>query len=325
MDIARLDLNLLCVFNAIFEEGSATAAAKRLHVSQPTVSSSLAKLRHGFDDPLFVRTRVGMTPTPFAMQLREPVLEALTIIERRVLPESDFVPLESERTWRISTSDVGELCFMPKLLEAIRERAPNTNLKTVLLPPEELEKALETAEVDLAVGYFPDLDPFTINKQELFEHPFVVIARKGHPLAKAPLALSMFLSADHAVVEANGRSQEQVELMLTHLGLKRRVVMATPYFMSLPPLIMQSDLIATVPRSLGAYFARHCDLALIDPPLQIPAIALAQHWHIHRGRNSYHKWLRDLVSELFLDRDPTIETAEIVAPQEPGHLSAQPV
>lgn len=305
MDFRRFDLNLLLVLDALFDEASATAVARRLRISQPTVSFSLAKLRDVFQDPLFIRTRNGMRPTPVALELRAGVRDAIEIIEHRVLPSSEFDPGTSRRNFRISTSDIGELCFLPDLMEAIRIRAPDASLTNILLPPEDLQRALETGDVDVATGYFPDLKPPAFARQELFDHPFIVIARTDHPLAARPLTREAFLAAEHAVVTSKGRSQELFERTMRRLGLERRVVLTTPHFMSLPFLIARSDLIATVPRAVGTAFEKIVGLALLPPPVEIPSIMLAQHWHRRHELKPANQWLRSLVSALFLGRDPT--------------------
>jgi len=307
IDFRRFDLNLLIIADALFDESSATAVARRLGISQPTVSFSLTKLRAIFDDPLFVRTRTGMRPTPVALSLRGPIREALDLIKTRVLPGRQFDPATSRREFRISTSDVGELCFLPDLLSALCERAPNTTLTSVSLPPAALAEAMEAGSVDLAVGYFPDLQAPDFHSERLFEHPFVVIARRNHPLTRTPLTVEAFVAADHAAVVAQGRSQELFERTLASQGLTRRIVLTTPHFMTLPSLIASTDLIAIVPRVTGTVYQPGEGLALIEPPVAFPSIVLAQHWHRRHSLDPERVWLRDLVSQLFKGRDPTMD------------------
>ena len=78
----EIDLNLLVVFHEVFQERQISSVAKRLGLSQPAVSNALARLRKNFDDALFVRTAQGMQPTPLAVQLSEPISNALACITR---------------------------------------------------------------------------------------------------------------------------------------------------------------------------------------------------------------------------------------------------
>ena len=109
--LRRLDLNLLLILDALSEERSVTAVARRLRISQPTVSFSLNKLRDFFQDELFVRQGMRMQATPFAETIHEPVRRIIETINQEILRDHDFDPLTSERTFCISTSDIGEMVF----------------------------------------------------------------------------------------------------------------------------------------------------------------------------------------------------------------------
>src|SRR5476649_2201198 len=113
----KLDLNLLRVFAAILAEGSVTAAGERLSLSQPAMSNALARLRKVFGDPLFVRTPRGMRPTPYAERLAQPVNQALELVRATLIKEGEFEPASSERVFRFSMTDIGEMVFLPRLLE----------------------------------------------------------------------------------------------------------------------------------------------------------------------------------------------------------------
>src|SRR5260370_24143650 len=122
--MARLDLNLLLILDALSEERSVTAVARRLRISQPTVSFSLNKLRAFFQDELFVRQGSKMQATPFVATIREPVRRIIETINQEILRNHDFDPLTSERTFCISTSDIGEMVFLPGLLKALTRVRP---------------------------------------------------------------------------------------------------------------------------------------------------------------------------------------------------------
>lgn len=65
--ISNLDLNLLLCLQLLLQERSVTKAAKRMNVTPSAVSKSLGKLRDWFDDPLFVKTPLGLLPTPLTV------------------------------------------------------------------------------------------------------------------------------------------------------------------------------------------------------------------------------------------------------------------
>ncbi|HTH75015.1 MAG TPA: LysR family transcriptional regulator [Trinickia sp.] len=297
-----LDLNLIPYLVALEEARNVSRAGVLLGVAQPRVSAALAKLRAYFGDPLFVRTSRGMEPTPLALALMPAARDALALIERGLVAPHDFDPATSTHTFSIALSDVGEIVFLPRLLQAFAQRAPNANLRSVSQPHAEVEHGLESGGIDLAVGYFPDLRGANVFQQRLFTHRFICMMRRDHPLALKRLSLKQFLACGHAVVRAEGRSQEVLEAYLAKRRLVRRAVLETPHFTSLPYILGRTDLIATVPHAVGyAYSTAHASIVLVEPPLPLPRFDLRQHWHRKFHNDARTVWLRSLVAEIFND------------------------
>ncbi|WP_186105503.1 LysR family transcriptional regulator [Burkholderia gladioli] len=300
--MSELDLNLIPYLVALDETRNVSRAGDLLGVSQPRVSAALGRLREHFGDPLFVRTSRGMEPTPRALALVPAARDALAQIRRGLVAPHDFDPATDTSTFSIALSDVGEIVFLPRLLQELARRAPRANLRSVSLPHAEIERGLEAGSVDLAVGYFPDLGGSNFFQQRLFTHRFICLMRRGHPLAGKPLTLEQFLACGHAVVRAEGRSQEILEQHLAKARLQRRAVLETPHFMSLPFILGRTDLIATVPHAIGyAYAAEHASITLIEPPLPLPRFDLRQHWHRKYHNDPRTAWLRGMVADLFND------------------------
>ncbi|WP_186123556.1 LysR family transcriptional regulator [Burkholderia gladioli] len=302
MSELELDLNLIPYLVALDETRNVSRAGDLLGVSQPRVSAALGRLREHFGDPLFVRTSRGMEPTPRALALVPAARDALAQIRRGLVAPHDFDPATDTSTFSIALSDVGEIVFLPRLLQELARRAPRANLRSVSLPHAEIERGLEAGSVDLAVGYFPDLGGSNFFQQRLFTHRFICLMRRGHPLAGKPLTLEQFLACGHAVVRAEGRSQEILEQHLAKARLQRRAVLETPHFMSLPFILGRTDLIATVPHAIGyAYAAEHASITLVEPPLPLPRFDLRQHWHRKYHNDPRTAWLRGMVADLFND------------------------
>src|SRR5690606_31410446 len=123
-ELRNIDLNLLVVFQHLLEERNISAVARRLDVSQPAVSNALRRLRTVLGDELFVRTGQGMQPTPQAERLGGPLGEALALLSHTLDATHDFHPADSQRRFRIAMSDVGEIYFMPRLMEYCAQHAP---------------------------------------------------------------------------------------------------------------------------------------------------------------------------------------------------------
>lgn len=296
------DLNLLPIALALYDELNVSRAARVLGMSQPAVSMALRRLRTMFNDPLFIRAPSGVTPTPRAHALVRDMRPLVERLQEDLLTQERFDPALSARPISIALSDVGELVFLPKLLERFRARAPQCAIHSVSMPPEPLVDGLEKGDIDLAIGYFPDLAKRNFRQQRLFTHHFACLMRAGHPRWAKRLSLDDFLATEHAVVHAEGRSQEIFERFLERKRIGRKVVLLTPHFLSIPIIIARSDLVATVPHAVAIYFTRiSSELVLAMPPFDIAGFDVNQHWHRKFQDDPRSRWLREQVASLFND------------------------
>jgi DNA-binding transcriptional LysR family regulator len=293
------DLNQLRVLAVLGKTKRVEHAAQLLGMSQPGVSNALRRLRQRFGDPLLVRTGRGMEPTPRGQQLIDAAQTVVEVYDTRVLAASPFDPATSGTEFRVALSDIGEMVFLPRILEYLRVNAPRTSVRSVNLPPRALANALEDGEVDLAVGYFPDVKGNSYFQQRLFSHSFVCLVRADHPQVGSKLSSADFLRLGHAVVQAEGRSQEIFEEYLRRRDVQRRVVLHAPHFMSIPFVIAKSDLVATVPLAVGAAFLKLAPLKLVKPPFALPRFAVKQHWHRRFHKDTRNVWLRAMIMTLF--------------------------
>jgi DNA-binding transcriptional LysR family regulator len=305
MNYREIDLNLLLVLDAMMKEQSVTAVSRKLSISQPTVSFSLKKLREILGDELFVRTGSGMQPTPRAVALAGPVGQVIRIVQDEILNPPEFDPSVSDRRFVINATDIGEMVFMPPLLGALREFAPKASIEAVCLDPHDLAQALSDGMVDLAIGYMPELTGSNLYTQLLFEHPFVCLASDTHPLVKNGINLEQYAGAKHISLVGEGHSQQKFEKMIEEAGIKRRIVLRSQNFMNIPFIVRDSELLATVPKVIAFAFAHMRGLAAFCPPFELPALPIRQYWHQRMHKDPAQVWLRQTVSKLFLNQDPT--------------------
>jgi len=262
----------------------------------------LRKLRAAYHDPLFLRAANGVAPTPRAHTLVRTARPLVNELRQRLLAEETFDPGFSDRSFTFALSDIGEMVFLPRLLERLRAQAPNAAIRSVSMPPLQIAAGLESGEIDLAIGHFPDLTRSSFFQQRLFTHAFACLLRAGHPRRARQLSLADFLAMEHAVVRTEGRSQEIFERFLDRKKIRRKIVLYTPHFLSLPMIIARSDLVTTVPHAIGVYFSRLSgDLALARPPFDIAGFDLKQHWHRKYHSDPRNQWLRKQVALLFND------------------------
>ena len=299
----KLNLNLLPIAFALYDERSVSRAAKALGMSQPAVSMALRKLRTHFNDPLFIRTARGVQPTPRAHALVKASRSLVARLQEDLLSEETFDAARSGRAFTFALSDVGEIVFLPRLMERLRAAAQHCAIRSVSMPPQQIARGLETGDIDLAVGYFPDLVQNNFFQQRLFTHHFACLMRAGHPRHAKRLSLKAFLEIEHAVVHPAGRSHELFEKLLERKRIRRKIAVHTPHFLSIPIIISRSDLMATVPHALALYFARLApqQFVVAMPPFEVGGFDVKQHWHRKFHNDARSRWLRVQVAELFND------------------------
>jgi DNA-binding transcriptional LysR family regulator len=297
------DLNLVRVLVALAVHRRVATAAKALQITQPGLSNALRRLRAAYGDELFIRTSQGMQPTPRAVPLIEAGRQIIAIYDTQMSGKEEFSPATTQTELHLAMSDIGELVFLPRLLAHLRHVAPGATLRTFTLPPTALAQALEAGDIDLAVGYFPDLKGSNFFQQKLFSHGFVCLVRADHPSVGAKISRGQFLELQHAVVHAEGRSQEVFEQYLVRKRIRRNVVLQVPHFMSIPIVIARSDLIVTVPLAVGTSLAAGANLRLVAPPFAIPRFDLKQHWHRRVNGDLRNRWIRTQFKDLFTYAD----------------------
>jgi DNA-binding transcriptional LysR family regulator len=234
--------------------------------------------------------------------LVQPLREALTRMDDTFASESVFKADTTQRTFTFAMSDLGEMVFMPKILRRIHQLAPRAAVRSVAASPSHIERGLETGEIDLAVGYFPDLREKSFLERHLFFHHFVCLLRANHPITASTLTMEQFRSLEHAVVYGAGRTYEMFERYLRSKKIHRRIVLETPHFLSIPSIISRSDLVVTVPHAVGVFVKDvHMNIRIAQPPMRTPKIDLKLHWHRNFQRDPKNKWLREMVADLFTD------------------------
>jgi DNA-binding transcriptional LysR family regulator len=297
MNVHDIDLNLLRVFDAVLHEKGVTPAAARLGLTQPAVSNALARLRKILGDALFVRTPRGMDATPFARELAEPVRQALALLESALAHGPGFDPATATRAFRFYMSDLGQIEFLPPLVERVQRDAPGVRLEAVALEVEDIADALAAGGLDLAVGFLPGLGA-PVRRQALFKDPYLCLMRADHPTAT--LTKKRFLEASHALVTYRG-GHRVIEEAMERAGIARRIALRVPHFTVVPMVLERTDLILTLPARVARVFERRGKLNALPPPVPIPQAEVAVHWHERFEADPGNRWLRGVMVELYSD------------------------
>lgn len=298
-----IDLNLLSVFQEVYRERQISSAARKLGLSQSAVSNALARLRRAFGDELFVRTASGMQPTPLATQMADPIGVAMAQVALALNQRSRFDPATSGRRFVLAMTDVGEIYFMPTLIERCRVLAPLVEISSVRAGTLALKEEMESGRVDLAVGPFEDVSE-ALYQRQLFRQPYVTMFRKGHPLGrldKGELTLARFVKAEHMLVDASESPYDRINALLARAGIGPAVRFRVPHFTAVPYMVATSDLVVTVPQKLAERAALPFALEWVTPPLALPALQTNVFWHRRYNQDPGNQWLRGLLAELFAE------------------------
>lgn len=291
------DLNLLRVFRAVYVARNVRRAAEQIGLSQPAVSHGLTRLRLQLKDPLFVRTPGGVVPTARAHHYARSVEAALAIVEGALDETERFEPTTSERRFALHMSDLGQGEFLPVLMEHLGTHAPRLRIEAMQLPLDDVLPALEQNRIDLALGHLPDLRG--TEHERLIADRYVLVARRGHPLA-ATLGQRRSLAQLGYIVSL---SHPEPARALTALGLAEQVRMTLPHYGAAPDVLCRTDLAAIMPQRPALRYAANFPLEIRELRIDLPPLEIWAHWTWRMNHNPGHRWLRETLAALYRTRE----------------------
>jgi DNA-binding transcriptional LysR family regulator len=299
IDLRGIDLNLLVSLDALLEECNVTKAAARLHLTQPAVSTQLARLRKVFDDPLLIPADSGrgMTPSARALGLIAPLHAALSDLQTVIRQRPAFDPWQDSRRFVIAANDNATAVLGLRLMEQLpRLAGDGIRVAFVSADQRQVAQQLERSEIDLLLGS-ERMAPPAMKARKIYDEHFVMAQRKGHPRGAGALDIDQYCSLKHVLVSTSGGSfhgfmDEHLEL----LGRQREVMLSVQNFMLVPDLLCNSDYVSTLPsRFLQRYRDRLDSFAL---PFPARGLSLFACWHPRNQNDPALLWLRDAIAAL---------------------------
>ncbi|MFD7247675.1 LysR family transcriptional regulator [Streptomyces massasporeus] len=288
----QLDLNLLTVLDALLEEGSVMGAAERLHLSSPAVSRTLGRIRAVTGDDILVRTGHSMTPTPYALSVREDVHRLVRQAHEVLSPVREVNPAELRRTFTIQCHDALAGSLLPVLVERIQQRASGVQLRVLAESPVDTDD-LRHGRVDLELGGGrPGLSEF--RSEPLGDDRLVVAMRADHPCA-AGLDLTSYAAHPHVVISRRGRLTAPIDDALAAEGLRRRVVAAVATVSTALRIATRGDALVTCTAIHGRPLIEAFGLLARPLPIESPAATIHCTWHQRYDSDPAHAWLREQV------------------------------
>jgi DNA-binding transcriptional LysR family regulator len=297
MDIKRSELSLLISLDTLLDELNVTRAARRLNLTQPTLSGQLARLRDIFGDALLVPAENGrgMVPTERALELRPRLAEALGQLRGALSSSVGFDPATARRSFVVTANDSLFTTLGLGVMTRLTAFAnPALRISFINVGEDELVARMERQEIDIALslaGKIPD----ALKSRNLLRDRFRVAQRKGHPRGNEPLSLDEYTRVPHVLVSRVGQFESPIDGALARLRRSRSVVATVPSYNQVALVLQSTDCIATLPSRVLDRYAASIDV--FDLPIDMPAFDLAMAWHPRHQADAGHAWLRELFVE----------------------------
>lgn len=293
----RYDLNLLPIFVALMEERSVTRAADRLGMTQPALSNALSRLRAMLQDPLFVRERYGISPTPIALELAPVVAEALARLDDAVLGQQEFDPATAERQFDIAPNGYVEFVLAPAIVARLQAVAPGVKLRLTPYGNDLVETGVTSGVTAMALGRVVD-PPDNLVVQRLMDEGFGCVVRAGHPEVGDALTAETFERLKHVNVVPPGRLRAGLFQAFAQQNLKREVAISVTNFFAVAEMVAVTDYCATLPRLVCRRLEHDPRLKVLPAPVDLGSFPVEMAWHVRYRHDPAHRWLRGLVSEV---------------------------
>ncbi|WP_447554347.1 LysR family transcriptional regulator [Vreelandella sp. EE22] len=291
--LQKFDLNLLLVFVTLMHQRHVTRAAEKLHVSQPTISHALKRLREALDDPLFVRTEQGMQPTPRALALLPIVQQALALLQEGLTPPATFAPATSTRRFTLATTDYFEEVMYPAFLSRLLAHAPGISFAIELITPAVLNEALESRQVDMVVGLDSQIElPVGVMKTPWLDEQWVCLAAADNPRIGQRLSLDAFARAPHVeLADISGLGPSHIDSCLERHGLTRRVISQNLNYIAAARVVALTEAIMTLPRRMAERFITLLPVRVVEAPSELGALTMTLIQHELYTREPSIAWL----------------------------------
>ncbi|WP_338846243.1 LysR substrate-binding domain-containing protein [Massilia sp. W12] len=297
--LRKLDLNLLKVFDLLYDTGSVSDTANLLCISQSAASHSLRRLRLVLDDPLFVNSRQGMSPTKLAQQLMPGIRQALATLQHSLNFDHDFQPAASRRCFTLYASEYVELLLLPPLLTLLRQQAPHCSLEVRRLQNRIPAAELEQGSADLAISYAGcfELHP-NLCQEALLQEELCCVLDAADALAADQLDLPAYLALPHIYPAPWGDSSNLVDAWLARQGQQRCIRLSTQNYLAAALALPGSGALLTMPRRLAQAMGAWLPLRILPAPPGLPGFTLeilsARQFHA----SAPNRWLRACLQQV---------------------------
>ena len=265
------------------ETGTLRAAAEASGVTQPTLSSQLAKLESELDQTLLERDRQGVRPTPVGRRVIEHARAVLRETEAlRSACRPRVHPLAGPL--RLGVIPTVGTYVLPRLLPVLNHAYPETDLHLHEGVTASLVRMIKAGELDAALMSLPIEEP-TLTHGKVLDEPFYAIVPSDHALAAHEKLDRKVLLESDLLLLAEGHCLREQTASFCQLPAQRRVIQATSVE-SLRLMVAGGLGCSILPRmAVTGKYARQAGVAVrpFAPPVPTRAVVLA--W-----RKSHHEF-----------------------------------
>lgn len=284
------DLNLMRIFAHIYISRNLTRTAEKLNVSQPAVSRSLSKLNDIFGERLFIRNHHEMLPSRLAEHIADHIFNSLAEAEKAMLFNSDSIANESSLEIKLGMNDYCVNVLFSHLYNNFKHTGDNISLNTIHCTYANVLDKIENMEIDGAiVSEAPKSN--RIDSTPLFTEDYVVICHSTRTIDTDVFPIDLFLKLKHTLVSYEGSNKGWVDDKLLEMGYTREVACTTHLFSLIPQLVVELDVIATIPRRIAHNLANHFAINIYELPIENKT----HHFHFVRPRYANNAFYSELI------------------------------
>ncbi|GAT74967.1 transcriptional regulator, LysR family [Microbacterium sp. HM58-2] len=292
--MAFADLNQLRTFVVLYELRSVTAAAERLHVTQPTVSYTLRRLRERFGDELFRREGHDMVPTAKATALFGPLHEALAQIDETVSDPDAFEPTGFSGVLTLGLTSIGEQTFLPPIMGALAREASRPHLQVERVDADQVEEGLIRGRIDLAMTVSMIGSP-RLWRTHVRAVEYVALSSAEHPLPET--GPDMFTGRHFVRVSVRGGHVFPLQVLTEH-GLMSQVSLTVEEYATVPAVLQTTDLVVLLPRHVAEVFCGWFPgLRIADLPWPAQSSPVSLYTRREASLSPAQRWFRSVVQD----------------------------
>ncbi|MFD2166964.1 LysR family transcriptional regulator [Thalassotalea euphylliae] len=288
---SKIDLNLFTVLLEVYQQGSITAAAEKLHITQPAVSHSLAKLREKFNDPLFIRHGRKMMPSPTCQTIMPQIIESLANLEATLVPNTSFDITQHHKEIKLGLRDILESLFFPPLVTDLVTNTPNIKIRSRQISHLEMEQLLTEQAIDIVIDVLVPTSE-KINSKFVCNEHFSLVCRPDHPILKAP-TIENYQRYPHGIVSLKGSTVDIVDMALAKHGVSRNVALRCEHYFAAASVACRCDMLLTMPNAYANTLKGKLPIVVSPLPFEVPLLPVHMYWHQQNDDDQINQWMRE--------------------------------